>query len=177
MKRKSKIQEELPSFTFPVFLENPEVRDIDLDHKLPLELFLSHEGYKTTIDGDLYVVSVRNFDSHPRDTLDLKITSWRGISLNAVHYYGNIRLPVLEFIERKTGSTVMGYKIPQSLRDVELHRPLTSDELRENPDRWYAYNTGDMVPGFDTKEDVVVRGRTVAEKYFLGFKLIVSDCC
>ena len=174
MSEQTRTQEELPDFPFPLFVENPQIVDYQLVHKLPLELFLRHEGHKVTIKRKKYVLSVSDSDYRPKDTLIVEVSTWMGISLNAVHYYGNLRIPSINFVDRH-GSIIGGYGIPTTLREVELHRGITLQELTERPDRWKGYNVGDPVPGFDTIDDVVKRAGIVVARHFPGFKLKTEE--
>ncbi len=175
MKEQTKKPEELKDFPFPLSVERAEVRDIDLEHKLPLDLFLRHDGHELMVGDKKYTLSIPNYPSHPRDALELEITTWRGRSLNAIHFYGHLLLPHLHFIEDGTHASVYGGDLPIILRKIELHRLITADEIREYKDRYHGYEVGDMVEGFNTTQQLVRRARGVARRYFPGFRVIFSE--
>ncbi|MDO8517526.1 MAG: hypothetical protein Q7S33_05370 [Nanoarchaeota archaeon] len=172
MEEKYKKQDELPDFQFPLFVEDSNVRDIDLENKLPLELFLKHEGYEIAINQKQYVLSIDNYEDFPRDSLKLEISTFRGMCHDAIHFYGFLELPLLNFKELETNYFCGGYGIPSVLRRIQLHRSLTTQEL--NLKKYNGYELGEMINGFNSIEDIIVRAKVVAEKYFQGFKLITS---
>ncbi|MBS3085889.1 hypothetical protein J4225_04370 [Candidatus Pacearchaeota archaeon] len=149
MKKKPKKQKELPTFPFPLFLDDGEIDDKRLEQRLPLELFLKHQGHEVFIDKKKYLLSISDYSEFPRDSLKLEISTWKGISPNAIHFYGQLILPSLNFQEAGTNYFCCGYGIPQVLSSVTLHRKLTEEELLES-DRYHGYKRGDMVHGFNT---------------------------
>ncbi len=166
---------ELENFPFPLIVRFSEIDDRNLNQKLPLELFLKHEGYKIVIDKKEYVLSISNYSDFPRDSLKLEISTWRGSSPNAVHFYGSLLLPNINFVEPEEDIICAGYGIPAILKEIELHRPLTKEEIIENPDRYLGYNPGEMIYPFKSKEDIFRRAKIISRKYFPGFRLIFSD--
>jgi len=54
---KQKKQENLPDFPFPVF-GNWELLESNLKNRLPLELFLKHEGHKIVVGKETYVLRI-----------------------------------------------------------------------------------------------------------------------
>ena len=97
MKKKPKKQKELPTFPFPLFLDDGEIDDKRLEQRLPLELFLKHQGHEVFIDKKKYLLSISDYSEFPRDSLKLEISTWKGISPNAIHFYGQLILPSLNF--------------------------------------------------------------------------------
>ncbi len=175
MKQKPKKQEELPDFPFPVFLENRQLHDVDLKHKLPLELFLKHEGYEVGVDGESYKLLVQVYSDIPKDSLKLKISSSRGRCLDAIHYYGELHLTDIYFKKYGTNRVCDWTSMPSLPNNVVLHRRLTEEEILENPDRWKGCQGGMMTESFRDIDDVVRRARFIAKKYFPGFKLITTN--
>lgn len=72
------------------------------------------------------------------------ITSFRGISTGARHYYG--RLSVL------------------NVDEIELFRTITQEEIDKFPNRFYSYKDGELINAFDTWKDVLIAGKIKAEE-------------
>lgn len=168
--------EELPNFPFPLFLESEDLDDRYLKQKLPLELFLQHEGHEVVLGEDKrrFVLSISDYPDFPRDALKLDITTYRGSPSNAIHFYGKLVLPFIQFMNCETGDFKEGYRIPGVLRTIELHRRLTKREILEDKDRYRDYEAGWMIAGFNTPGHVTRRAGIVMKTYFPGFKLVIS---
>lgn len=54
------------------------------------------------------------------------------------------------------------------LYHLELTRPLTKEEIDEDPDRWKYYHEGDLTTCFETIEDVVALAKEVFKLRFTG---------
>lgn len=72
------------------------------------------------------------------------ISTFRGYSLDATHYYGRLM---------RIGDT-----------HVTLTRPITKEDIEKYPDRFYAYKEGEEISAFNTWRDVIDAGAKVAEK-------------
>lgn len=79
-----------------------------------------------------------------RLTAIISITSFRGISSDARHFYG--RLCILGF------------------ENIELFRPVTQEEIEKFPDRFYCYEEGDLINAFNTWKDVIAAGENKAKE-------------
>lgn len=76
----------------------------------------------------------------------LEISTWRGVSIGAVHYYGKIRC------------------YPSEVPDLDIERVLTKDaafkltkqkNAGRNPERcWFDYSEGDKSNEFDSKDEI-----------------------
>ena len=75
----------------------------------------------------------------------IEITSYRGISSGAMHFYGKLR-------------------ITSDFESFELKRPITKEELEKYPDRFYCYEEGDMINAFNTWRDLIDTGAKVSEE-------------
>ena len=166
---------EIPNFSFPVFLESSYLDDRILKQKLPLELFLKHEGYETIANNQRYTLKISSYEEQPRDTLKLSISTYVGMCADAEHFYGEIVLPHVSFYEYGTNISVSGYKMPCIPHKVELHRPLLEKEILANRKKFPYQKEGDMVNKFNTIEEVITRGEFVVKEYFPGFKLIILE--
>lgn len=85
----------------------------------------------------------------------ISVTSYRGISSDAIHYYG--RLCILGF------------------ENVELFRPVTQKEIDKYPDRFYCYEDGDLVNAFNTWEDVIATGADKAKERDIDLKDVAVE--
>ena len=170
MKSKKIPQPEIPIYSFPIFLDYSTLDDQNL-RKLPLDLFLKHDGYEFDFKDRKYTLQISNTKENPRDTLKLKITSFRGISIGATHYYGDLALPFISIFITGTNRSIMGAGVPNLPREIELQRILTEEEISNNPDRYLGYSTGEAVKAFNSIDDIISRAKFVKNTYFPGFKL------
>lgn len=105
----------------------------------------------------------------------LKITSFRGISLDAVHYYGKLIADGIDFQlikdPRITTSNWEAKKINpfyQWTYEFRLRRALTEDEIKSNPNRWDYYAPGDFTDCFNTKEELIALATECFKMRFSG---------
>lgn len=114
----------------------------------------------------------------------LEITSFRGISWGAIHYYGKliadgIAFQLLEQPSTTTSNWNARKQNPfyQWKYEFTLCRPLTQEEVNQDPDRWYAYKSGDFASCFDTKEEIIALAKECFKFRFVGdWELWVDDC-
>lgn len=135
---------------------------------MPLKLFLRHEGYEF-IDGDRKYLLEIGVGAR-KDTIELETSTYRGLSIGATHFYGKLRLPSTSFRDTESGSTVFSGKMPYLLFKIELYRPISNREL-EKSDRYAGYATGDIVPGFNSIEELVAHASFIKKEFFPGFRL------
>lgn len=86
----------------------------------------------------------------------IEITSYRGISSGAMHFYGKLR-------------------ITSDFESFELKRPITKEELEKYPDRFYCYEEGDMINVFNTWRDVIDTGAKVSEEKGIDLNDVAVD--
>lgn len=104
----------------------------------------------------------------------LEITSFRGISFNAIHYYGKIVIQGVDMeYDGQPGCSTMIFdkNIPLAhyTYEFELKRPLTKEEIDKNPERWGdCYHDGDLTNCFESIEDVLKLAREVFKMRFTG---------
>lgn len=166
------IEKELPDFDFPLFVKLTAVLDWSLQNKLPLELFLKHEGYEFDIKGRKYKLGIQGWEySYPIDTIVPTISTFIGRDSNAVHYYGNLMLPKFKFFDVQEKFWINKISGVESLQEVHLTRPLTEFEIKNNPERYGNKKPGDMDWGFAISSGIIYRAEEITKKHFPGFKL------
>jgi hypothetical protein len=116
---------------------------------------------------------ISNYSEHPRDSLELRISTYKGIAAGAIHHYGALHLPNIDFIKFGTNICSRGYLMPSVLNKITLHRELTSKNIKE--EHLTGYHAGNMCAGFINCEEIIEKAKIVSKKYFPGFKLIIPN--
>lgn len=105
--------------------------------------------------------------SNEKRRATIEVTTFRGVSFNAIHYYGKISIQGVN-MERdgNTGHSTMIFDdtIPLAHYSYELvlKRPLSQKEIDEEPVRWgNYYEAGDMTNCFETIEEVISLAKEV----------------
>ena len=93
--------------------------------------------------------------------LKFRISSYRGISIGAVHYYCTAVSYIENEVEGRPGYCIglspLDRTIPEENKTLrfELIRPLTAEEIKDDPERWSYFDEGDSVIAFEDKEDIL----------------------
>lgn len=145
----------------------------DLSKELPSE---SHE-YEDDFKFDPYRgAGVQIMDEHGEiyqarigDTkVNLDISTWRGTSFGAIHYYAvlNISHPSFENI-KETGTFRSVWSIPffNNYR-IEMTHVLEQWEIDKYPENYKGWRPGSNVRGFYTQEQAIRAGKEFFEKHF-----------
>lgn len=104
----------------------------------------------------------------------LEITSFVGISFNAIHYYGklNVQGVNMEYDEHPGRSTMLfddDLPLGHYTYKLELRRPLTQREVDEDPSRWGDYyDVGDLTNCFETIEEIIEEAKEIFKLRFEG---------
>lgn len=114
----------------------------------------------------------------------LEITSFRGISWNAIHYYGKLIADGINFqLINEPNITTSNWdakkKSPfyQWRYEFELRRPVSQKEIDEDPDRWAYYTPKSFTNSFETKEEIIALAKECFKMRFTGeWELWVEDC-
>lgn len=114
----------------------------------------------------------------------LEITSFRGVSWGAMHYYGKLIADGIDFQyldnPKTTTSNWEAKKINpfyQWRYEFDLCRPATQEEINHAPERWHGYDPGDFTSSFDTKEEIIALAKECFKMRFKGeWELWVEDC-
>lgn len=127
----------------------------------------------------------------------IEITSYRGISWNAVHYYAAIDADGIDRVryEDYDGSgtkrlvSVSGYlgeefnSLPREKRDIwggdyhiDVARPVTEADIAKDPRRWEGYGPGDNTNAFNTAEEAEETARAIVSARFGdGWELEINN--
>ncbi len=154
------------------------------DRKDYPEVFKDDAGLDISIPG--FITTGLWIRKNSPRTVTLNITTYRGTSWNAIHYYGSIMVEGIYFspedrpdtytmcketyeAENKNPLAAMSYKI-------ELVRPITSEEIEKADSRWDGYKAGDDTNAFNSPEDILALAKEICKARFLGnWKLIIID--
>ena len=100
------------------------------------------------------------------DTVWLCISSWRGMSIGAVHYYGRFQ---------------PGTKPGEKYTEIDLEHPMSAKEAERlnflhNQGKEkiiFCYEEGEMTQGFDSRQDVIDRAIAIWRDEFPNHKRLV----
>jgi hypothetical protein len=156
-----------------------EGKDYDITVKIPADLGVG----VTTQSENVTLTSTREMGGRMMKdylkTVTLKVSTWRGISGGAVHYYGKLEFHSVDFAREGSESRLSscGYGVPDYLESgkFELTRPVTQAEIDANPKMWEAYHDGDKTDRFDKVQEVIDRGTEIFDKWFEKGWLLVLE--
>jgi hypothetical protein len=116
--------------------------------------------------------------------INCRITSFRGMSPGAIHYYGKIRIsdPSLIYIEdgKQRKCSIGGYfdrHKPNEAKGIEIDvvRKLTQKEIDEEPQRWERYDAGDETNCWENEEELIDVIKKIIKHRFKGWKYRIED--
>ena len=149
-------------------LPRKDIDYIEQGLKIPVNfgvgIELLHKGERL-----IYRRGGQSYRSKP--TVTLEITSWRGISCGALHYYGKLKIGFPEAVyignKEKENYTTSTY-IPMFKRnDIELTQVLEEWEIKKYPENYKDYyHAGQRHRGFYTKKQVTEYAELVFEQIF-----------
>jgi len=160
----------------------------DLDKEIPSQDWVIEEsnikitpdygcGVRTKYKDETYT-----FKHNPRrkPTVTLEISTWKGMSAGAIHYYGKlgVKLPEMEK-DNEPGHTIGLYghgTIPMFKNDdIELTQVIEEWEIKKYPQNYQYCRAGQRHRGFYAVAGVERRGREVFDKIFgEGWKLKID---
>lgn len=133
-----------------------------------------------------YKVKIRT----PRK-INIDISTYRGISAGAIHYYAQINADGIIITEEREDGTVThgGYiceefsQISRKQRGkydgiytIEVMRKLTQKEIEDDPIRWERYKPGDNTNAFYTKKEALEQAIQIAKLRFgKGWTLVLEN--
>ena len=141
------------------------ITDNELDYTLSNEHGI---GLRYTKDEEEYVTVYEG--ENPRRVM-LDITTWKGVTQGALHYYGELRIPSLK-AETTAGKRVyLDNNAPQQSRGlkIQLTRPIRKrDLLIDRGERFKGAQLGEKIKNFDTKREVEAAAVKIFKKHFSG---------
>lgn len=130
-----------------------------LTSKLPLN---AHAGVGHVFDyKGKKLVSKCSETSSGKRILEFRITSFRGLSIGAIHYYCTAESPMFyEFADSPGwtyGVLTHNLDIPREAKPMTFHitRILSQEEIDDDPQRWAGYDPGDKVIAFESEEEIL----------------------
>lgn len=162
-------QNELENFEVPIVVDSYKgidfhiLPDCNLIRKLPLEIFLKHEGFEMIFNNKKINLTIKP----PKDSLKLRISPPQRYG----HFYGWFYLPSIG-IKLHSGSS---HEMPRFFDEVELTRPITLEEIEMNEERLEGQEIGSPTLSFESYSAVLAHANEVATRYFPGFKIIVLE--
>jgi hypothetical protein len=137
----------------------------DMDYKFSLSKFPANYlcGIKTKYKENTYTTSY-----HKPPKVTLKISTWKGICSDAIHYNGQliIDLPDMQR-DDKAGYTVGCWDIPIFKNDkINLTTIITQFEKDKYPSNYDFWDVGDHHKGFFTVKSVELAGKDLFDRIF-----------
>lgn len=139
---------------------------------------ISSDAGLITIE-ELNVVGIPSWDrknvGKPRKVL-LKITTWRGISTEAIHYYGVLivdgvytaKMGDLQTTQNLSEEEEEKYPLLKYSYSLKITRQILQSEIDQDADRWYSYEVGDNTNAFETIEELISVAREICNLRFSG---------
>ena len=94
-----------------------------------------------------------------RNKAVITITTFRGISSDATHFYGHI------CVYNEHCDILWSYKCT---------RMLTQKDINKHPDRFYSFNPGEFTEVFDSWKDVILSAKESINKNFSHKQILVE---
>lgn len=130
---------------------------------------------------DLNVLGIPSWGEkslHKKRTIVLEITTWMGISSDAIHYYGKIvadgvyqatldnpTKPRNLNFQEEVQYPLLNYKY-----EFDIRRPLPQCEINHHSykGRWDGYDAGDLVKGYEILEELIDDFKEIIKLRFTG---------
>lgn len=136
-------------------------------------------GHEFKVRDELYRTQGSMSTTEPgyRQT-EFTITSYRG--MGGIHFYGSIKVHTHNrgVTNNNTISGYLGgYKLPKECDslDISLLRPITPEEIKEYPDRFYGYSDDSLVNCFYSEKEIVSLFKSLIPYIFKGKWEITID--
>lgn len=149
-------------------LPKEDIDYIEQGIKIPVNFGL---GVEVLHKGDRLLYKRGGNSWRAKPTVTLEISTWRGVSVGALHYYGklNICLPEACYVgnPEKENYTTSTYIPMYQEHDIELTQELEQWEIDKYPDNYRDYyRAGQRHRGFYTKKQVREYAELVFEQIF-----------
>jgi len=146
-----------------------------------------HHNYPDIIDSndglielvELDVAGIPSWNRHNSNLnrkIIVEITSYKGISWDAIHFYGKLivdgvyqatlsnpeKPKNLSFEQEKT-YPLLNYKY-----EFKIKRHLTKEEIEKDPQRWECYDEGDLTQGYEKLDELIKDVKEIIKLRFTG---------
>jgi hypothetical protein len=124
-------------------------------------------GVEVEYSGTKYIFKRGGSTWRGKPTVSLEISTWRGISGGAIHYYGklNVRLPEMTEVDR-VGWTCSSYIPMYDNNRIELTQELEQWEIDKYPEHYEFNHAGQHHKGFYTMKQLKDYAEEVFEQIF-----------
>lgn len=146
-------------------------------NELP-KIINSDAGLYTT--EDLNVIGIPSWNrintNNNKRKVYLVISTYRGISSDAIHYYGKFvidgvytaTLDDLDKPRNLSSEDKKNHPLYSYNYEMIIKRPITIAEIKSNPDKWYAYNVGDLTERYENIDELISDAKDIFKLRFIG---------
>ena len=125
-----------------------------------------------------------SLNNNKKREVEFAITSFRGISSDAIHYYGKFYASGCSFKYNENGVVknsinCLDKNTPKECESIkiEIVRPVTKEEKEKHPRRYESYKIGYPTNGFYTKDELLEKAKEIFNRRFRGeWELKIDDC-
>ena len=132
-------------------------------------------GDKVVVDGVEYFANLSWVRKKRKRTVTLIITSYRGISSNAIHYYGKLEFDEIDAEFKKDDGNGMWNTFPSDefpicWQDwkIEVLREINEEDKTTHKTRFEGYRIGEPTNRFNTNDGVINKAKQVFYRRFRG---------
>jgi hypothetical protein len=135
------------------------------DTRIPVNYGL---GIEIEHEGEQYIMKRGGHSWRSKPTVTLETRSWRGISIGAIHYYGDLHINLPDMVKKNTdGHTRSCHYFPMfSNNQIKLTQVLEQWEKDKYPENYEYLYVGQNHDGFYTEKQLKDYGKEVFEKIF-----------
>lgn len=109
-------------------------------------------------------------------TATFKLKTYKGLDTFAKHFYGNITINGVYAanINDENETVNISYEDEQKFPlicytyELPIKKYLTKKEKDDNPDKFYGYNVGDLVSGYESITELIEDARSICKLRFTG---------
>lgn len=137
----------------------------------------SNSGLYETVElNAIGIPSWNRMNPNKKRNAFLQITSYRGISSEAIHFYGKIivdgvYVATLDNMEKPRNLSYdeeKNHPLYNYKYDFIIKRSITIEEIESNPEKWYNYNVGDFTQRYNTLTELISDAKEIFKLRFTG---------
>lgn len=134
------------------------------DTRIPVNYGL---GIEIEYEGTEYIMKRGGHSWRSKPTVTLETRSWRGISVGAIHYYGDLHINLPEMVRKDKNSYTSCHYFPMfSNNKIKLTQVLEQWEKDKYPENYEYLYAGQNHDGFYTEKQLKDYAKEVFEKIF-----------